>query len=46
LKLYSGLIGAALRYRIFKDGPDRKRPLWKPLWRWDDNIKMYLDEIR
>jgi len=35
----------ALSYCVFKDRLEGKRPLWKPLWRWDVNIKMYLNEI-
>jgi hypothetical protein len=25
--------------------PEGKRPLWKPRRRWEDNIKMYLQEV-
>jgi len=26
--------------------PDRKRPIWRPRHRWEDNIKMDLQEVR
>jgi hypothetical protein len=25
--------------------PERKRPLWRPRYRWDNNIKMDLKEV-
>ena len=26
--------------------PERKRPLWRPRHKWEDNIKMDLQEVR
>jgi hypothetical protein len=33
-------------YRILFGRPEGKRPLGRPRHRWEDNIKMYLREIR
>jgi hypothetical protein len=33
-------------YRVLVGRPKGKRPLVKPRHRWEDNIKMYLREIR
>jgi hypothetical protein len=33
-------------YRSLVGKPEGKRPLRKPRRRWEDNIKMYLREIR
>jgi hypothetical protein len=33
-------------YRILVENPKEKRPLVRPRCRWEDNIKMYLREIR
>jgi hypothetical protein len=33
--IYRGLVGK----------PERKRPLGRPRCRWDDNIKMHLQEV-
>jgi len=32
-------------YRVLVGKPDRKRPLGRPKHRWDDNIKMDLQEV-
>ena len=32
-------------YRILMGKPGGKRPLGKPMRRWEDNIKMYLQEM-
>jgi hypothetical protein len=32
-------------YVILDGKPERKRPLWRPVYRWEDNIKMYLNYI-
>jgi len=33
-------------YRVLVGSPEGKRPLVRPRRRWDDNIKMYLKEVR
>jgi hypothetical protein len=33
-------------YTILLVKPVRKRPLWRPRHRWEDNIKLDLKEIR
>jgi hypothetical protein len=33
-------------YRILMGKPEGKRPLERPRRRWEDNIKMYLQEVR
>jgi len=32
-------------YRILVTKPEVKRPLWRPRLRWENNIKMYLQEV-
>jgi hypothetical protein len=32
-------------YRILVGRPERRRPLGRPRHRWEDNIKMYLQEV-
>jgi hypothetical protein len=32
-------------YRVLLRKPDRKRLLGKPRDRWEDNVKMYLQEV-
>ena len=32
-------------HRVFVGKPDRKRPLGRPRCRWEDNIKMDLQEV-
>ena len=32
-------------YRALVGKPERKRPLGTPRHRWEDNIKMYLQEV-
>ena len=32
-------------YRVLVGKPERKRPLLRPRHRWEDNIKMYLQEV-
>ena len=32
-------------YRVFVGKPEEKRPLGRPKCRWDDNIKMDLQEV-
>jgi hypothetical protein len=34
-----------LSHRVLVGGPDRKRPLGRPRLRWEDNIKMDLQEV-
>jgi hypothetical protein len=33
------------RYRVLVEKPDGKRPVGKPRCRWEDNIKMDLQEV-
>jgi len=33
-------------YRVLVENPEGKRPLGRPRRRWDDNIKMDLQEVR
>jgi len=33
-------------YRVLVGKPEGKRPLGRPRCRWDDNIKMHLQEAR
>ena len=33
-------------YRVLVCKPEGKRPLWRPRSRWEDNIKMDLQEVR
>jgi hypothetical protein len=32
-------------YRVLVRKPERKIPLWRPRLRWEDNIKMDLQEV-
>ena len=32
-------------YRVLVGKPERKRPLWRPMRRWEDNIKIDLQEV-
>ena len=32
-------------FKILKGKPTEKRPLWRPRRRWEDNIRMNLEEI-
>jgi len=32
-------------YRVLVGKPERKRPLGRPRRRWEDNIKMHLQEV-
>jgi hypothetical protein len=32
-------------HRVLVGKPDEKRPLWRPRRRWEDNIKMELQEV-
>jgi hypothetical protein len=32
-------------YRVLVGKPEAKRPLGRPRHRWDDNIKVYLQEV-
>jgi len=32
-------------YRVLLGKPERKRPIWRPRRRWEDNIKMDLQEV-
>jgi hypothetical protein len=32
-------------YRVLVGKPEGKRPLRKPMHRWEDNIKMYLQKV-
>jgi hypothetical protein len=32
-------------YRVLVGKPDKKSPLGRPRRRWEDNIKMYLQEV-
>ena len=40
---YGGRIGV---YRVLVGNPEGKRPLGRPRRRWEDNIKMDLQEVR
>jgi len=33
-------------YRVLVGKPEGKRPLGRPRHRWEDNIRMYLREVR
>jgi len=33
-------------YRVLVGKPEGKRPLGRPTRRWEDNIEMYLQEVR
>jgi hypothetical protein len=33
------------KYRVLVGKPEVKRPLARPRYRWDDDIKMYLQEV-
>jgi len=33
-------------YRVLVGTPEGKRPLGRPMPRWEDNIKIYLQEVR
>jgi hypothetical protein len=33
-------------YRVLEGKTEGKRPLWRPRHRWEDNIKMNLQEVR
>jgi hypothetical protein len=33
-------------YRVLVGKPEGKRPLGRPRYRWEDNIKMNLQEVR
>jgi len=33
-------------YRVLVGKPEGKRPLGRPKRRWEDNIKMYLQEVK
>jgi hypothetical protein len=32
-------------YRVLVEKPEGKRPLGRPRHRWEDNIRMYLQEV-
>jgi hypothetical protein len=32
-------------YRVLVGKPEEKRPLERPRRRWEDNVKMYLQEV-
>jgi hypothetical protein len=32
-------------YRVLVGPPERKRPLGRPMSRWENNIKTYLQEV-
>jgi len=32
-------------YRVLVGKPERKRPLWRPRRRWEDNTRMDLQEV-
>jgi hypothetical protein len=32
-------------YRVLVGKPEGKRPLWRPRCRWDDNVKMDVQEV-
>ena len=32
-------------YRVLVEKPERKRPIWRSRRRWEDNIKMNLQEL-
>jgi hypothetical protein len=31
-------------YKVLVGKPEGKRPLVRPIWRWEDNINMYIRE--
>ena len=39
------LEGRAAKHRVLVGKPERKRPLGRPSRRWEDNIKMDLQEV-
>jgi hypothetical protein len=39
-------VGQMRNEYILVENPEGKRPLTRPRYRWDDNIKIYLQEIR
>jgi hypothetical protein len=39
-------MGRRNAYRILMGKPEGKRPLGRPRRRWEDNVKMYLKEVR
>jgi hypothetical protein len=32
-------------YRVLVGKPEGKRPLWRPMRRWEDNVRMDLQEM-
>jgi len=32
-------------HKVSVEKPEGKRPLWRPRRRWEDNIKIYLQEV-
>jgi len=42
---YVALIGRAVEYRVLVEKPEGNRPLGRPRRRWEDNIKMDLQEV-
>jgi hypothetical protein len=32
-------------YSVLVEKPEGNRPLWRPRWRWEDNIKIDLQEV-
>ena len=42
---YVARIGGRSTFKILTDKPTGKRPLGRPRRRWDDNIRMDLEEI-
>jgi len=39
------VLGARSAYRVLVGKSGGKRPLGEPRYRWEDNIKMYLEEV-
>jgi len=42
---WAGHVGGGGVYRVLVGKPEGKRPMGRPRRRWEDNIKMYLQEV-
>ena len=38
-------VNVRIKYRVLVEKPEGKRPLGRPRHRWEDNIKMDLQEV-
>jgi hypothetical protein len=43
--LARGILGASIGYRVLVGKPEGRRPLGRPRRRWEDGIRMDLEEI-